>query len=210
MGVIKKRSVSSGPGFTTTALCVVAVLGLNSACSFVSRQSPKEAAQGREAFHAVGVPLSEVEVHATALTRLPGLVIVGSMSDLPGTSGPIGKALEVFDLRIGPAQQMHVRASVTETHLLSAKCTFSPEAMSVLNETLEDLYRENPMAAFPADVQVTFVPDGIELKRTQYAWRFGKTAVLGYWFSCDSAHTDESLLAAYLLLTHELTHAVVS
>jgi hypothetical protein len=188
---------------------VLVALGLISACSYVSMRTPKAAEDGKSAVHAAGVPSSEIEAHATTLNRLPGLVFVGSVSDLPGTAAPIGRPRDQLDVRIG-FQQMHFHASVIEPNSLEQKCMFSPEAVSEFSRTLDELYRDNPTAAFPADVQMTFVPVGVKVGRTEYAWRIGKTGVFRFWFACDAARSDESLMTAFMLLTHELTHAVVS
>jgi len=193
-----------------TALCVVLVFLQLSACSFVSTRTPKETEAGRTALHASGVPTSDIEVQAAKVSRLPGLVIVESASDLPGVATPIHTLREVLDARIGPSQEVHVRASIAESKALDIRCVITPEAMSAMTQTMDALYRQNPMAAFPADVRMTLVPRGIEVRRTAHSWRFGRTAVFSYWFSCNPPRGDESLMEAFMTLAHELTHAAVA
>lgn len=186
-----------------TALCAVLLFCI-SACSYTVRRPLREISEAQAQYDSAGT--SVAVAHGTTVQHFLGFVFVGSASFIPGKSQSQEASQELFETTIGPSKQIHFQVSL---HGAADRCSFSPEVVSLLNQTLDDLYQTNPGAAFPSSISLDFVLDGSAVNRQDYAWRFGGTAHLRYWFSCYSGSADKSLLFAYLTTVHELTHAVV-
>jgi len=90
----------------------------------------------------------------------------------------------------------------------SDACNVRPQLFNEFGRLYDAVFSQEQAWVPSGKVQVFFVPQGTRLTKQNYSLRLGKRISLDFYFPCEQSHPAHSVFAAFLDITHELTHIV--